>query len=718
MDVLYAFPSILLAIAICGMLGAGLGNTILALTVTFIPPIVRISESVTTQVRGLDFVEAARASGGSALSVLRLHVLNNVLGPILVYATSLISVCIILAAGLSLPRPRRHAAQPRVGPHAQQPAAALWVNPVVAALPGVMIFVTSMCFNLMSDGLRQAMDVGCEPAERRRHPSPRSHQALPAQGRPPRREPRRRPGRRPRLVRRARGARRSASSASRAAASRRRRGSWCGCIEPDAGEVTFDGATVGAGGIGLRELRRQVQMVFQDSYSSLNPRLSAAASIAYGPFVHGMARAAARERAHELLQAVGLDPGLFANRYPHELSGGQRQRINIARALALEPRLVLLDEAVSALDKSIGAQVLNLLADLKERFHLTYVFISHDLNVVRHISDRVMVMYLGKVVEIGDVETLYREPQHPYTRALLSAMPSMDPVAAHARGAAVGRSAQSHQPAVRLPLPHALPHRRATSARARSPRSPRSTTPVTPSPATRCSCPRESAPCRLSALERARRPPAATDAPVVSVRDLRVTFASRDRTVHAVNGVSFDLAAGEVLGILGESGSGKSVTLRALIGLLPPAQTRIEGDVRIAGTRPDAARRQAAGRLPRPHDRDDLPGADDGARPRLHDRRADRGDDRPPRGRVPQGRPGPRARAARPGADPLAGAPPRRLPARDVGRHAPAGHDRARAVLPAVASCSPTSRPPRSTSPCRSRSSCCCAGCSASSAWR
>ena len=197
-------------------------------------------------------------------------------------------------------------------------------------------------------------------------------------------------------------------------------------IEPDAGEVTFDGATVGRR-IGLRELRRQVQMVFQDSYSSLNPRLSAAASIAYGPFVHGMARAAARERAHALLHAVGLDPGLFANRYPHELSGGQRQRINIARALALEPRLVLLDEAVSALDKSIGAQVLNLLADLKERFHLTYVFISHDLNVVRHISDRVMVMYLGKVVEIGPVDRLYRDPRHPYTRALLSAMPSMNP---------------------------------------------------------------------------------------------------------------------------------------------------------------------------------------------------------------------------------------------------------------------------------------------------
>jgi peptide/nickel transport system ATP-binding protein len=197
-------------------------------------------------------------------------------------------------------------------------------------------------------------------------------------------------------------------------------------IQPDAGEVTFDGATVGRR-IGVRELRRQVQMVFQDSYSSLNPRLSAAASIAYGPSVHGLGRRPSRERAQDLLRAVGLEPGLFAGRYPHELSGGQRQRVNIARALALEPRLVILDEAVSALDKSIGAQVLNLLAELKERFRLTYVFISHDLNVVRYVSDRVMVMYLGKVVEIGDVEALYRRPQHPYTRALLSAMPSMDP---------------------------------------------------------------------------------------------------------------------------------------------------------------------------------------------------------------------------------------------------------------------------------------------------
>jgi peptide/nickel transport system ATP-binding protein len=200
-------------------------------------------------------------------------------------------------------------------------------------------------------------------------------------------------------------------------------------IPPDIGSIVFDGLVVGAadGGLSHRDLHRQMQMVFQESYASLNPRLPVAMSIAFGPFVHGLAKPAALKRAMELLEAVGLDPMLFANRYPHELSGGQLQRINIARALALEPRIVILDEAVSALDKSVEAQVLNLLVDLKAQFDLTYVFISHDLNVVRYISDRVMVMYLGKMVEIGPVDLLYRDPQHPYTQALLSAMPSMDP---------------------------------------------------------------------------------------------------------------------------------------------------------------------------------------------------------------------------------------------------------------------------------------------------
>ena len=197
-------------------------------------------------------------------------------------------------------------------------------------------------------------------------------------------------------------------------------------VEPDAGEIVFDGLGLGDG-LTLSELRRQAQMVFQDSYASLNPRLTVGDSIAFGPRVHGMKAAEARALAQDLLRRVGLDPALFAGRYPHELSGGQRQRVNIARALALSPRLLILDEAVSALDKSVEAQVLNLLGDLKAELGLTYVFISHDLDVVRFMSDRVMVMYLGKVVEIGDVESIYADPRHPYTAALLSAMPSTDP---------------------------------------------------------------------------------------------------------------------------------------------------------------------------------------------------------------------------------------------------------------------------------------------------
>ena len=198
-------------------------------------------------------------------------------------------------------------------------------------------------------------------------------------------------------------------------------------IEPDRGDIMFDQRKVGSSELGLKDYRRQTQMVFQDSYASLNPRLTIEDSIAFAPQVHGLPRAAAVARARDLLQRVGLAPQRYAERYPHELSGGQRQRVNIARALALQPRLIILDEAVSALDKSVEAQVLNLLLDLKDEFGLTYIFISHDLNVVRFISDRVMVMYLGEVVEIGASEALFEDPRHPYTRALLGSVPSMDP---------------------------------------------------------------------------------------------------------------------------------------------------------------------------------------------------------------------------------------------------------------------------------------------------
>ncbi len=201
------------------------------------------------------------------------------------------------------------------------------------------------------------------------------------------------------------------------------------CLMPrDGGSLVFDGDPIGTeGGLSLRELRRNMQIVFQDSDASLNPRLPIEDSIAYGPRVHGMRKAQARKEAHDLLQRVGLRPELFATRYPHELSGGQKQRVNIARALALNPRLLILDEAVSALDKSVAAQVLNLLRYLKRHFNLTYLFISHDLNVVQYISDRVLVMYLGRVVEIGPVEAIYRRPRHPYTRALLDSRLDPDP---------------------------------------------------------------------------------------------------------------------------------------------------------------------------------------------------------------------------------------------------------------------------------------------------
>jgi peptide/nickel transport system ATP-binding protein len=200
-----------------------------------------------------------------------------------------------------------------------------------------------------------------------------------------------------------------------------------GLIEADDGSVQLAGQTLGQRPEQLAAVRRKVQMVFQDSFASLNPRLSIEASLMFGPMVHGVPRAQARSTAHDLLARVGLEPERFAGRYPHEVSGGQRQRVNIARALALKPEIVIFDEAVSALDKSVELQVLNLLLDLKAELDLTYLFISHDLNVVQYISDEVMVMYLGKIVEMGPVQSVYEQPAHPYTRALLASMPSMDP---------------------------------------------------------------------------------------------------------------------------------------------------------------------------------------------------------------------------------------------------------------------------------------------------
>jgi oligopeptide transport system ATP-binding protein len=198
---------------------------------------------------------------------------------------------------------------------------------------------------------------------------------------------------------------------------------------PTAGTIRFeDRALESLAGESLRALRRRVQVIFQDPYSSLNPRMTIGEIVGEAPRVHGVAadRRAAREWVGELLDRVGL-PRAFARRYPHELSGGQRQRVGIARALSLNPSFIVCDEAVSALDVSIQAQVINLLESLQERLGLTYLFISHDLSVVRHISNRVAVMYLGKLVEVAPSAELYANPLHPYTRALLSAVPIPDP---------------------------------------------------------------------------------------------------------------------------------------------------------------------------------------------------------------------------------------------------------------------------------------------------
>jgi len=195
-------------------------------------------------------------------------------------------------------------------------------------------------------------------------------------------------------------------------------------IEPSAGEIRFDGRDLlGATGDELHKLRRAMQIIFQDPYGSLNPRMTVAELVAEPMIIHGEGDAATQtKRVQDLLSIVGL-ASYAAGRYPHEFSGGQRQRIGIARALALRPRFIICDEPVSALDVSIRAQVINLLQDLQRDFGLTYLFISHDLGVVKHISSRVAVMYLGKIVELAEKRALYASPQHPYTQALLSAIP-------------------------------------------------------------------------------------------------------------------------------------------------------------------------------------------------------------------------------------------------------------------------------------------------------